>query len=280
MMEQLMGENDFINGTTIVVDDYDEDHELFAPSNTGYKNAWNRLEEKLENGQLSAMNVPHTVTADGRVYCFQQENSQMHNHASDGQKNLEEIFEQGMEYYREGRIQSAIQSFEAVVQQADETSSVNIAESWRMIGLCHTENDEDKVAIVCFIKAVENDSYHLDALLALGTCYMNELDSFKALETLKAWVAHNPSFAGLEVPQDAYSDGSLMDEVMQLMLAVSEYAPTDMDVQVVLGVLYNISNDYSNAVSCFHQALRHNPTSYNLLNKVMRLTHYWRKYHQ
>lgn len=42
---------------------------------------------------------------------------------------------------------------------------------------------------------------------------MNELDSQRALHNLKAWVQHNPKYAGLEITVDEYSDGTLMDEV-------------------------------------------------------------------
>ncbi|CAN0557140.1 unnamed protein product, partial [Ectocarpus sp. 8 AP-2014] len=48
---------------------------------------------------------------------------------------------------------------------------------------------------------------------ALGTSYVNELDSQKALTNLKAWVEHNPKYSGLEIAVDEYSDGTLMDEV-------------------------------------------------------------------
>lgn len=48
---------------------------------------------------------------------------------------------------------------------------------------------------------------------ALGTSYVNELDSQRALHNLKAWVQHNPKYAGLEITVDEYSDGTLMDEV-------------------------------------------------------------------
>lgn len=48
---------------------------------------------------------------------------------------------------------------------------------------------------------------------ALGTSYVNELDSQRALHNLKAWVQHNPKYSGLEIAVDEYSDGTLMDEV-------------------------------------------------------------------
>jgi peroxin-5 len=42
---------------------------------------------------------------------------------------------------------------------------------------------------------------------------VNELDPQRALHNLKAWVQHNPKYAGLELKVDEYSDGTLMDEV-------------------------------------------------------------------
>ena len=36
------------------------------------------------------------------------------------------------------------------------------------------------------------------------------------LGMLQSWVQHHPKFHGLKVDRDAYSDGSLMDDVMQV----------------------------------------------------------------
>ena len=67
---------------------------------------------------------------------------------------------------------------------------------------------------------------------------MNELNSERALKTLKLWVEHNPNFQSMEVVVDAYSDGSLMDEVMQLMISAQKAALAhggdDSDVNIVL----------------------------------------------
>jgi peroxin-5 len=126
--------------------------------------------------------------------------------------------------------------------------------------------------------------------------YVNELDSAKALRNLKAWVQHNPRYNhgnldarsrgfflvlmvfvwslryhGLEVdPQDAYGDGSLMDEVMELMQAAAAHgdAATDPDVQVVLGVLYNVSRDFGAAADAFEAAAAAAPADHSLWNKL------------
>lgn len=58
---------------------------------------------------------------------------------------------------------------------------------------------------------------------AAGVSHVNELDSVRALRTLKAWVQHNPKYAGLELQSDAYSDGTLMDEVSAVMPALCAF---------------------------------------------------------
>ena len=43
------------------------------------------------------------------------------------------------------------------------------------------------------------------------------------------------------------------------MLAVSMQAPDNCDVHVVLGVLYNVSQDYDGAIECFRKSLALQP---------------------
>jgi peroxin-5 len=225
-----------------------------APSQKGYEEAWERVSQRLEAGKND--------------YIFAQNNKYMARESESGadERTQEKSdFDIGMELFEEGRIKEAILAFEADIQKQPEN-----ADAWRMLGVCHAENDEDKKAIVCLQKAVGCDPFNVDALLALGTSYVNELDSVKALEALRAWVTHNPRFEGLKVEVDEYSDGTLMDEVIQLIMAAAAHAPDDADAQVVLGVLYNVSLDYDSAIECFKKALQLRPDDYTLYNKVSR----------
>lgn len=45
----------------------------------------------------------------------------------------------------------------------------------------------------------QQDPYSLPALLALGVSHVNELDSVRALQSLKAWVEHNPKYQVCDV---------------------------------------------------------------------------------
>jgi peroxin-5 len=222
-------------------------------SNSDTKSAWDSIVNNL-----------HRTSSGEESYEFMKENSTLNPENRELQRQYSDFyFELGMKNFNSGQINEAIKAFEAHVQQ-----DVEHSEAWRMLGNCYAENDQDKVAIVCLKRAVESDPYNLDALLALGICFVNELDSSNALQTLKSWVHHNPSFQGLTVGVDEFSDGSLMDEVTQLMLEVQRLAPRDLDVKIILGVLYNVSQDYDLAAQLFNEVLQIRLDDYSLYNKV------------
>ena len=104
-------------------------------------------------------------------------------------------FEEGVRLFEAGEIGGAVQAFEATLQalqslgggqvagagqvaNADaglEAEAADAAEAWRMLGQSHAEHDEDRRAIACLERAVEEDPYNLEALLALGVSYVNEV---------------------------------------------------------------------------------------------------------
>ena len=59
------------------------------------------------------------------------------------------------------------------------------------------------------------------------------------------------------------------DVTSQLMLAVAAHSPQNSEVQVILGILYNISQDFDNAIECFRRAIELSPADYALFNKVL-----------
>mmetsp|Transcript_34870 Transcript_34870/g.44012 ORF Transcript_34870/g.44012 Transcript_34870/m.44012 type:complete len:599 (+) Transcript_34870:73-1869(+) len=211
-------------------------------SQEGYDQAWAETAAKLEE------------LKDPLSYEFKTNNPFL---------ELDDPFEAGMAFFNDGEIHDAILAFEAEVQRHEDNS-----EAWLMLGRSQQEHDQDDKAIACLERSVSHDPYNLDALLALGVSYVNELDSEKALMNLKAWVEHNPLYSGLTIKDDEYSDGSVMDGVMQLMMQAAEHNPKDAHVQTVLGVLYNVSKDYDSAVEAFRTCVGLKPDDYSLWNKL------------
>ncbi len=169
----------------------------------------------------------------------------------------------GILLYLEGNIFEAIKVLESELS-IDNTNS----ENWRYLGLCFAEHDDDKKAILCYKKSVECDPYNLESLVDLGISYVNSLDSVKALETLLAWIQHNPKFYNLKLEYDEYSDGTLMNEVEQLMIRALTHSPNDPDVNLIIGVLYNVSQNLDEAVQCFLKFASVHSNDFKIFNKV------------
>ena len=53
---------------------------------------------------------------------------------------------QGLQHFDEGKISEAILCFELILRNIDPEH----AHAWRMLGKCHTKNDEDQRDIVCW----------------------------------------------------------------------------------------------------------------------------------
>mmetsp|Transcript_18635 Transcript_18635/g.28782 ORF Transcript_18635/g.28782 Transcript_18635/m.28782 type:complete len:637 (-) Transcript_18635:59-1969(-) len=202
----------------------------------------------------------------------------------------EDLFEQGIQHFEEGNISEAILCFESTLRNIDPEH----ADAWRMLGRCHTENDEDSKAIVCMMRSIERDPYSPETLLALGVAYVNELDHERAVETLKSWVANHPLYAGMDMAgalkeeEDLYgSEDHDIDEgarrgmreqtmaemrdVERLLLRVLDIdntADAAADVYEALGVVYNVSRDYDAAVDSFRRAIEVRPDDYQLRNKL------------
>ena len=177
----------------------------------------------------------------------------------------------GMRFFREGDLKQAIHAFEMELQHQNPDNST----AWRMLGRCHAENDQDPEAIKCLEAAVDRDPYSPETLLALGVSYVNELNHGRALENLKAWLTHNPKYAGMDLP-DIYgapsvssSSASAFEEVKSLLLSALDIDASDAgDIYEALGVIYNVNKDYEAAADAFRKAIDARPDDYQLWNKL------------
>eukprot|EP01032_Pedospumella_encystans_P015555 gene15555-17782_t len=172
------GEQQYEHVETLGVTATTEDNLQTAdgPSQQGYDNAWDDLKNRLESGTITGV-----VEAPSYQFVPAEQNPYVN---AETQRDFSKLMEEGMALFRAGKVKQAILCFESIVQ---DSAGSQHDEAWRMLGACHAENDEDKRAIHCLNTALDCDPYNLEALLALGTSYVNELNSIKALETLRTW---------------------------------------------------------------------------------------------
>ena len=185
-------------------------------------------------------------------------------------------FDKGMKHFDAGNMSEAIQAFETELRHVDADNS----DAWRMLGRCHAENDQDRKAIACLERAVDRDPYSVEALLLLGTSYVNELDHPRALRNLKAWATHNPMYAGMELPSlDGATSAAAsspekrermaLEEAKELLETAIEVDPTQAaDAMEALGVVCNVSREYDSAINHFKKAIDLRPDDYQLWNKL------------
>ncbi|CAI5470552.1 unnamed protein product [Closterium sp. Yama58-4] len=170
-------------------------------------------------------------------------------------------FQQGQDLFRRGLLSEAILALEAEVLRNE-----NNAEAWRLLGVSHAENDDDRQAIAAMTRARDADPTNLDVLLALGVSHTNELEQAEALYHLRSWLQNHSKYKSLVPPSGPASMSH--SDVVQLYTEATRMAPEDADLQVVLGVLFNLSHEYDRAKAAFRRALALRPSDYSLWNKL------------
>jgi peroxin-5 len=108
-----------------------------AMQDAGLEGAWGEGGGAMEQAWGAAR-------ADPNAYAMEEENKY---------RDKEGMFDRGMELFQAGEIEEAVLAFQAHIQKHPEDCS----ESWRMLGSCHQEQDEDRRAIISLEKAVEQD---------------------------------------------------------------------------------------------------------------------------
>eukprot|EP01080_Neovahlkampfia_damariscottae_P005395 gene5395-9208_t len=192
-------------------------------------------------------------------YLFSQENNPFL------KKN--NCFEIGNQLNQKGDLYQAILAFESDVIQNPKNCN-----SWRMLGKCHAECDDDNKAIAALSQAVKVDPNNLESLLDLACSYTNELNKFKALTNLKKWLMNHPIYGSNNlnnmVNDQPLNYLKLQDEVINMFLDSSKKSPDDVDLFNALGVLYNITDENENAIKFFKIAVKLKPNDHSLWNKL------------
>ncbi|KNE65261.1 hypothetical protein AMAG_10905 [Allomyces macrogynus ATCC 38327] len=143
------------------------------------------------------------------------------------------------------------------------------AHSWMLLGTKQQENEREQQAIAALRRAMSQNPTLLDGWLALAVSYTNESRPEPAFDSLRQWIHNNPKYAHLE--SNVVKTGDSMRDVLNLYLEAVQHSvdgEIDADVQAGLGVLFNVSEEYTKAVDCFQAALNQRPGDYLLWNKL------------
>ncbi|KAJ2159435.1 hypothetical protein GGF46_003034 [Coemansia sp. RSA 552] len=154
------------------------------------------------------------------------------------------------------------------------TQNPQDADMWLQLGLKQQENEQEQAAIAALRKAISLAPDSLDAHLALAVSYTNEGFQMDAYDELHEWVARHDRYKSLvpeSAPENMTSSEARKAYVQDLYIKAARMSPGqdwDPDVQVALGVLFNISSEYDKAVDCFKAALSKRPDDYILWNRL------------
>ncbi|ORX62994.1 TPR-like protein [Hesseltinella vesiculosa] len=148
----------------------------------------------------------------------------------------------------------------------------NNADAWQQLGLKQQENERDPAAIAALRKAVSLNPALLDGWLALAVSYTNENCRADAYDSLEQWIHNNPAYQHLLASSSkATTDHERHAFVTNVFLEAARSSPgseMDANVQIGLGVLFNMSEEYDKAIDCFKAAVTSRPQDYLLWNKL------------
>ncbi|KAK3823748.1 MAG: hypothetical protein JOS17DRAFT_753272 [Linnemannia elongata] len=217
---------------------------------------WDALQKDWEKHEATGLGYRAT---DPRYqqYAFEQNNPYM---VADPAKL--------MDLAARGNLTESILALEAAVQK-DPTD----AAAWHQLGLRQQENERETMAIAALLKAVEANPKELNAWLALAVSYTNENCRVDAYDSLQSWVENSDLYSGVMKSVQGGQGRSAQERheyVTGLFLEAARTNPgenLDPDVQIALGVLFNVSEEYEKAVDCFRAALNLRPDDYMLWNK-------------
>ncbi|ORZ20794.1 hypothetical protein BCR42DRAFT_409496, partial [Absidia repens] len=148
----------------------------------------------------------------------------------------------------------------------------NNADAWQALGLRQQENERDASAIAALRKAVSINPGLLEGWMALSVSYTNENCRTDAYDSLEQWISNNPTYQHLVTAQsNGMTDNDRHGYITNLFLEAARSSPgaeMDANVQVGLGVLFNVSEEYEKAIDCFKAAVASRPQDYLLWNKL------------
>ncbi|KAJ2351285.1 hypothetical protein GGF43_004075 [Coemansia sp. RSA 2618] len=224
------------------------------------------LDTQKEWESLGSLEASYRATdPELNVYHFQRNNY----YESMTSETLHDSIQHMRQNPEAASLGDTIMAMESAVTQNPQDAAM-----WLQLGLKQQENEQEQAAIAALRKAITLDPESLGAHLALAVSYTNEGYQMDAYDELHEWVARHDRYKSLvpeTAPESMGSSDTRKAYVQDLYIKAARMSPGqdwDPDVQVALGVLFNISAEYEKAVDCFKAALSKRPDDYILWNRL------------
>jgi len=153
----------------------------------------------------------------------------------------------------------SILALEAIVQNDPRN-----ANAWLELGNHQQENEREPQAISALKKATELDPKLLDSWMSLAISYSNEEYIENAYDALESWILNSDKYNHLlnKYPMFMTHSSDRHKFLTDLLLECARFKPgadLDADVQIGLGLLFNLSGEYDKAIDCFEAAISKRP---------------------
>ncbi|KAJ2197402.1 hypothetical protein IW144_002435 [Coemansia sp. RSA 522] len=224
------------------------------------------LDTQKEWESLGSLEAAYRATdPELNVYHFQRSNY----YEDMAPETLQDTIQHMRQNPEVASLSDTIMAMESAVTQNPQDASM-----WLQLGLKQQENEQEQAAVAALRKAITLDPESLGAHLALAVSYTNEGYQMDAYDELHEWVSRHDRYKSLVpdvAPENMSSSEARKAYVQDLFIKAARMSPGqdwDPDVQIALGVLFNISTEYEKAVDCFKAALSKRPEDYILWNRL------------
>ncbi|CAG8475885.1 8713_t:CDS:2 [Ambispora gerdemannii] len=167
---------------------------------------------------------------------------------------------------RHGSLKESILALEATVQLKPLD-----ANAWHLLGIRQQENEQDIRAIAALRKAVSLNPKLSDGWMALAVSYTNQNMRSEIYNSLESWLRNHDKYA--QIYERERGKGPVLNQHKLitdsfLQAAISNPQYIDAEVQIGLGVLFYVSEEYDKAIDCLLAALSVRPNDYLIWNKL------------
>ncbi|CAG8444961.1 8511_t:CDS:2 [Ambispora leptoticha] len=244
-----------IDSSNLAEDSYEYDNNATEITQESGDINWDELQSDWDRY------IPHHAgyqdSDENKNYKFQPNNPYL--------STPDHILKQSVQH---GNLKESILALEATVR----LDPLN-ADAWHLLGIRQQENELDEHAIAALRKAVSLNPKLSDGWMALAVSYTNRNIRPEIYNALESWLRNHDKYAQIYERECAKGSGSgsnhhklITDSFLQAASSNPQYI--DAEVQIGLGILFHVSEEYDKTIDCFLAALSVRPNDYLLWNRL------------